>query len=176
MLLDDGVPGRVELTGMIDVATRVVPAAVLRPDDEIGRCERAAGPCPDPRACRPGWPEALKMAHSVLPYERLLDIDARLEHAAARPVIVPDTIVIDHGVVFISAAFRSACRHLGISVQPAHLGSGAEKGHIERYFGSVASLFCQFASGYAGRSAGPPRPARRGPAAVVDGRAPGAPG
>ena len=57
------------------------------------------------------------------------------------------------GRVFISAAFRSACRHLGISVQPAHLGSGAEKGHIERYFGSVASLFCQFASGYAGRSA-----------------------
>ncbi len=93
------------------------------------------------------------MAHSVLPYERLLGIDARLEHAAARPVIVPDTIVIDHGSVFISAAFRSACRHLGISVQPAHLGSGAEKGHIERYFGSVASLFCQFASGYAGRSA-----------------------
>ena len=55
--------------------------------------------------------------------------------------------------MFISAAFRSACRHLGISVQPAHLGSGAEKGHIERYFGSVGSLFCQFASGYAGRSA-----------------------
>ena len=97
------------------------------------------------------------MAHSVLPYERLLDIDARLEHAAARPVIVPDTIVIDHGSVFVSAAFRSACRHLGISIQPAHLGSGAEKGHIERYFGSVASLFCQFASGYAGRS-----PDRRG--------------
>ena len=84
-------------------------------------------------------------------------IDERLEHAAARPVIVPDTIVIDHGSVFVSAAFRSACRHLGISIQPAHLGSGAEKGHIERYFGSVASLFCQFASGYAGRS-----PDRRG--------------
>src|SRR5256885_6358639 len=31
VLLDDGVPGRVELTGMIDVATRVVPAAVLSP-------------------------------------------------------------------------------------------------------------------------------------------------
>ena len=72
-------------------------------------------------------------------------------------MIVPDTIVIDHGSVFISAAFRSACRHLGVSVQPAHLGSGAEKGHIERYLGSVASLFCQFASGYAGRS-----PDRRG--------------
>jgi hypothetical protein len=36
------------------------------------------------------------MAHSALPYERLLGIDERLEHAAARPVITPDTIVIDY--------------------------------------------------------------------------------
>ena len=55
--------------------------------------------------------------------------------------------------MFISAAFRSAGRHLGISIQPAHLGSGAEKGHIERHFGTVASLFSQFATGYLGRSA-----------------------
>ncbi|HVB42375.1 MAG TPA: Mu transposase C-terminal domain-containing protein [Streptosporangiaceae bacterium] len=156
-LLDDGVPGRVELTGMIDVATRVVPAAVLRPSTRSVDASvlLARGLTPEP--VRPGWPEALRMAHSVLPYERLLAIDARLEHAAARPVIVPDTIVIDHGSVFVSAAFRSACRHLGISIQPAHLGSGSEKGHIERCFGSVGSLFCQFVSGYAGRS-----PDRRG--------------
>ena len=157
VLLDDGVPGRVELTGMIDVATRVVPAAVLRPTTRSVDASVLLARALTPEPARPGWPEALKMAHSVLPYDRLLDIDARLEHAAARPVIVPDTIVIDHGSVFVSAAFRSACRHLGISIQPAHLGSGSEKGHIERYFGSVASLFCQFASGYAGRS-----PDRRG--------------
>jgi transposase InsO family protein len=157
VLLDDGVPGRVELTGMIDVATRVVPAAVLRPTTRSVDASVLLARALTPEPARPGWPEALKMAHSVLPYERLLDIDARLEQAAARPVIVPDTIVIDHGSVFVSAAFRSACRHLGISVQPAHLGSGAEKGHIERYLGSVASLFCQFASGYTGRS-----PDRRG--------------
>jgi len=153
VLLDDGVPGRVELTGMIDVATRVVPAAVLRPTTKAVDASVLLARALTPEPVRPGWPEALKMAHSVLPYERLLDIDARLEQAAARPVIVPDTIVIDHGAVFVSAAFRSACRHLGISVQPAHLGSGSEKGHIERCFGSMASLFCQFASGYAGRSA-----------------------
>ena len=157
VLLDDGVPGRVELTGMIDVATRVVPAAVLRPTTRSVDASVLLARALTPEPLRPGWPEALKMAHSVLPYERLLRIDERLEQAAARPVIVPDTIVIDHGSVFVSAAFRSACRHLGISIQPAHLGSGAEKGHIERYFGSVGSLFCQFASGYAGRS-----PDRRG--------------
>ena len=43
------------------------------------------------------------MAHSVLPYDRLLSIDERLEDAAAKPVIIPDTIVIDHGSVFVSA-------------------------------------------------------------------------
>ena len=153
VLLDDGVPGRVEMTGMIDVATRVVPAAVLRPTTKSVDASVLLARAMTPEPVRPGWPEALKMAHSVLPYERLLDIDSRLEQAAARPVIVPSTIVIDHGAAFISAGFRSACRHLGISVQPAHLGSGAEKGHIERFLGSAGTLFCQFASGYAGRTA-----------------------
>ena len=157
VLLDDGVPGRVEMTGMIDVATRVVPAAVLRPTTKSVDASVLLARALTPEPVRPGWPEALRMSRSALPYERLLAIDEHLEHAAGRPVIVPDTIVIDHGSVFVSAAFRSACRHLGISVQPAHLGSGAEKGHIERHFGTVASLFSQFASGYAGRS-----PDRRG--------------
>jgi transposase InsO family protein len=153
VLLDDGVPGRVEMTGLIDVATRVVPAAVLRPTTKAVDASVLLARALTPEPFRPGWPEALKMARSVLPYERLLAIDDRLEQAAARPVIVPDTLVIDHGAVFVSAAFRSACRHLGISIQPAHLGSGAEKGHIERHFGTVASLFSQFATGYLGRSA-----------------------
>ena len=42
VLLDDGTPGRVELTGIIDVATRTVPAAVLRPTTKsvssLGNC------------------------------------------------------------------------------------------------------------------------------------------
>ncbi len=156
-LLDDGVSGRVELTGMIDVATRVVPAAVLRPTTRSVDAGVLLARALTPEPMRPGWPEALKMAHSVLPYDRLLSIDERLRHAAAKPVIIPDTIVIDHGGVFVSANFRAACRHLGISIQPAHLASGAEKPHIERYFGSVGSLFCQFVSGYAGRN-----PDRRG--------------
>jgi transposase InsO family protein len=157
VLLDDGVPGRVEMTGMIDVATRVVPAVVLRPTTKAADASVLLARALTPEPVRPGWPETLRMSRSALPYERLLAIDERLEHAAARPVIVPDTIVIDHGAVFVSAAFRSACRHLGISIQPAHLGSGADKGHIERHFGTVASQFSQFASGYAGRS-----PDRRG--------------
>jgi hypothetical protein len=157
VLLDDGVPGRVDLTGMIDVATRTVTAAVLRPSARSVDASVLLARTVTPEPMRPGWTTALKMAHSVLPYERLLSVDERLEHAAARPVIVPDTIVCDHGSVFISRNFRASCRHLGITFQPAHLASGAEKPHIERAFGTLGQLFCQFVCGYLGSN-----PDRRG--------------
>jgi hypothetical protein len=82
-----------------------------------------------------------------------LNIDERLEHAAAKPVIVPETIVCDHGKVFVSHNFRASCRFLGINFQPAHQGTPTDKPHIERMLGSVASLFAQFVAGYTG--AGP---------------------
>ena len=153
VLLDDGVPGRVELTGMIDVATRTVPAAVIRPTAKSVDASVLLARALTPEPMRPGWPASLAMAHSALPYERLLGIDERLRHAAARPVIVPDTIVIDHGSVFVSDNFRASCRHLGISIQPAHLATGSDKPHIEKMFSSLGTLFCQFAAGYLGRSA-----------------------
>src|ERR1039458_9432900 len=153
VLLDDGVPGRVELTAMIDVATRTVPAAVLRPTTKSVDASVLLARALTPEPMRPGWPASLAMAHSALPYDRLLGIDERLRHAAARPVIVPDTIVIDHGSVFVSDNFRSSCRHLGISIQPAHLATGSDKPHIEKMFSSLGTLFCQFAAGYLGRSA-----------------------
>ena len=162
VMLDDGVPGRVELTGMIDVATRTVPAAVLRPSARSVDASVLLARALTPEPMRPGWPASLAMAHSALPYDRLLGIDERLRHAAARPVIVPDTIVIDHGSVFVSDNFRSSCAHLGISIQPAHLATGSDKPHIERMFSSLGTLFCQFAAGYLGRSAD-----RRGRGAAV---------
>ena len=128
-------------------------AAVLRPTTKSVDASVLLARALTPEPMRPGWPASLAMAHSALPYERLLGIDERLRHAAARPVIVPDTIVIDHGSVFVSDNFRSSCRHLGISIQPAHLATGSDKPHIEKMFSTLGTLFCQFAAGYLGRSA-----------------------
>jgi hypothetical protein len=75
-----------------------------------------------------------------------------MEAAAARPVIIPDTIVMDHGKVFMSRNFRASCAWLGISLQPARKATGTDKPHIERTLGSVATLFAQFVAGYTGRS------------------------
>ncbi|ELP62012.1 hypothetical protein STRTUCAR8_08298 [Streptomyces turgidiscabies Car8] len=150
--LDDGIAGKVELTAMIDLATRSLAAAVLRPTTKAADASALLARSITPEMMRPGWPEALRMSRSVLPHRRLMALDERLQHAAGRPVIVPDTIVCDHGKVFISNNFRASCRYLGISLQPTHKASPFEKGAIEKTLGSVATLFAQFVTGYTGRS------------------------
>ncbi|MYW98698.1 MULTISPECIES: Mu transposase C-terminal domain-containing protein [unclassified Streptomyces] len=150
-VLDDGVTGRVELTIAVDVASRTICAAILRPAgtkavDAALLLARMLVPEP----MRPGWSDALRMSASLVPHARLMSVDARLEHAAARPVIVPDTITVDRGKVFVSDTFVAACRSLGISVQPARPATPTDKGVVERTFESINTLFCQHVAGYVG--------------------------
>jgi transposase InsO family protein len=150
-VLDDGRLGRPELTIAVDVATRSIVAAVLRPegtkavDAALLLAEMAV-----PHPMRPHWPEALELSRASVPYERLATIDGRLEGVAARPVIVPETIVVDRGRVFVSEAFLAACETLGVSVQPAPPRRPAAKGVVERTFGAINTLFCQHVAGYTG--------------------------
>jgi transposase InsO family protein len=158
VLLDNGMPARADLTIVVDVATRTICAAVLRPVgtkavDAALLLARMLVPEP----MRPGWSQALRMSASVLPHNRLLDIDARMQAAAARPVIVPDTIVIDGGKVFMSETFTRACDRLGISVQRARPHTPTDKPVVEATFSSINTLFCQHVASYVG-----PNPTRRG--------------
>jgi hypothetical protein len=151
-LFDDGEPRRTELTAAVDVATRTICAAVLRPKgtkavDASLLLARMLVPEP----MRPGWAEALRMTASRLPHKSLADIDERLRTAAAKPVIVPETIVCDHGRVFVSRNFERSCASLGISLQPAHLRAPTDKGIVEATFGAISTLFCQHVAGYTGR-------------------------
>jgi putative transposase len=128
VLLETGLAVRADLTIAVDVATRTICAAVLRPVgtkavDAALLLARMLVPEP----MRPGWQAALRMSVSRLPHARLLDVDARMELAAAKPVIVPDTIVIDGGKVFVSDTFTRACARLGISVQNCRPGTPTDK-------------------------------------------------
>ncbi|MFH9554542.1 Mu transposase C-terminal domain-containing protein [Streptomyces sp. NPDC017435] len=151
VVLDDGVVERPELTIALDVATRSICAAVLRPK---GTRSVDAAQMMVPAPMRPGWPEALAMQRSVIPCERLQGVDARLEGAAARPVITPQMVVVDQGRVFVSSSFVAACGSLGISLQPTPPGNGPAKGHVERTFSSINTLFAQHVAGYTGSHTG----------------------
>jgi len=152
VVLDTGITDRVELTWIIDLATRTIPAAVLRPTTKAADVAVLLARMLTPEPMRPGWVDALRMSRSVLPHRRLTELDERLEQAAARPVIVPETIVCDHGSVYVSRSFQSACRAMGINFQPTHKGSPWEKGTVETSFNAVGTLFAQYVAGYTGPS------------------------
>jgi hypothetical protein len=176
VLGDDGRPARVELTAAVCVATRSIIAAVLRPKQTRLRGRRSRdsedGPVSAPRkgratkavdACellaqalvpvpmRPGFSAAAHASVSDLPFEELVAVDPRFAQAAARPVIIPDLIVIDHGTVFAGRSFFDACAYLGISVRPARRRTPEDKAVVERTFESVKSLFSQEVNTYIGR-------------------------
>lgn len=152
VVLDDGLVDRVELTAMVDNATRSIAAAVLRPTTKGVDASLLLARALTPEPMRPGWADALRMSRSVLPHRSLTSIDERLAEAAARPVIAPETIVCDHGKAYLSQTFRQACCTLGISLQPAHPDTPTDKPKVERTLQSVSTLFAQHVAGYVGSS------------------------
>ncbi|MGO8961956.1 MAG: hypothetical protein ACLQFR_31980 [Streptosporangiaceae bacterium] len=111
---DDGTVGRVELTGLVDQATRTIAAALLRSATKAVDAALLLARALTPELMRPGWTRALRLTRSVLPHQSLTAIDERLEHAAARPRassggLVPGKPAAWHGLP--SPAVRRAARH-----------------------------------------------------------------
>ena len=162
---DTGASHAVELTFALDLCTRSLLSWRLTP---VGtKAVDAALMLADtltPEPMRPGWPDAVRYRVLQIPFERVVSVDERIENAAARPVILPETIVIDHGKIYVSQAFRDACQRLGISLQLARKGQGTDKANVERLFGTVRTQFSEHIAGYKG-----PNVSQRG--ADIEGRA-----
>jgi transposase InsO family protein len=105
-----------------------------------------------PMAAGKDWPrDALWPPHGV-PKSVLVELEA-LDDAsvmAATPAIVPETIVVDHAKIYVGEHVTSACRRMGISIQPARLRMGRDKGPVERFFRTVREGFLQELPGYKG--------------------------
>ncbi|MEU0877496.1 Mu transposase C-terminal domain-containing protein [Lentzea sp. NPDC005914] len=69
---------------------------------------------------------------------------------AAAPAVVPETIVVDHGKIYVSEHLTSVCRRMGISIQPARLRTGRDKGPVERFFRTLREDLLQALPGYKG--------------------------
>jgi transposase len=83
-----------------------------------------------PRPADKDWPKHAVWPEHGIPRSVLIDVDA-VEGpliGAAGPTIVPETIVIDHGKIYVSDHLTSVCQRMGISIQPARLRTGRDKG------------------------------------------------
>jgi Helix-turn-helix domain len=85
-----------------------------------------------PRPAGEDWPAHAVWPEHGIPRSVLVDVDA-VENplvGAAGPVIVPETLVIDHGKIYVSEHLTSVCQRMGISIQPARLRTGRDKPRV----------------------------------------------
>lgn len=105
-----------------------------------------------PRPAGKDWPAHAVWPEHGVPRSVLIDVDV-IEGplvGTAGPAIVPETIVIDHGKIYVSEHLTSVCQRLGISIQPARLRTGRDKGPVERFFRTIREDLLQALPGYKG--------------------------
>ncbi|WP_016885133.1 MULTISPECIES: helix-turn-helix domain-containing protein [unclassified Rhodococcus (in: high G+C Gram-positive bacteria)] len=105
-----------------------------------------------PRPAGRDWPAHAVWPEHGIPRSLLIDpsaINGPIAGAAS-PALAPETIVIDHGKIYVSEHLTSVCQRMGISIQPARLRTGRDKGPVERFFRTLREDLLQALPGYKG--------------------------
>ncbi|MGH3184041.1 MAG: hypothetical protein ACRDOE_19360, partial [Streptosporangiaceae bacterium] len=66
------------------------------------------------------------------------------------PSVAAETVVVDHGKIYLSEHLMSACARLGISVQPARVYQATDKAALERFFRTLGEQLLAALPGYKG--------------------------
>lgn len=170
---------KVEMTTALDLASRTIRGVRLTPRssksvDVSSVLFEAMQPFDLPTS----WSTSASWPYSGLPDTIVVDTDAikvpqywtnederirreQLGHArslkrqtddvAHDDGLLPETIVVDHGKVYVSEHVTNFCARHGISIQPARIAMGSDKGQKGRWYGTIESLL-QELPGYKGRS------------------------
>jgi transposase InsO family protein len=137
----------VELTIAIDLCSRALVALRLSPvstkavDASLVLFEAI---CPDSTARTGG---------GLLPYPGVpsVVVIAPPDSAAeGLPGVAPETVVVDHGKIYVSVHLRSVCQRLGVSIQPARPFQPTDKAVVERFFRTVREDLLAALPGYKG--------------------------
>jgi hypothetical protein len=84
--------------------------------------------------------------HVVVDAARLVDGEGR----ALLPSVAAETVVVDHGRIYLSEHLMSVCARLGVSVQPARPYQGTDKAALERFFRTLREQLLVALPGYKG--------------------------
>lgn len=66
------------------------------------------------------------------------------------PGVAPETLVVDHGKIYLSEHLLAVCARLGISIQPARPMTPTDKAAVERFFRTVNEQLLAALPGYKG--------------------------
>ena len=138
---------RVQLTVAQDLFTRCIVG--LRVTPVSTKAVDVAGVLYDaivPRPAPSHWPDSACWPYHGVPDAVVFDESARWRG----PVCAPETLVVDHGKVFLSAHVLSVCSRLGISIQPAQPHKPTDKPTVERFFKTLRERLIQHLPAYKG--------------------------
>jgi len=90
----------------------------------------------------------------ILPYPGvpsvvLVDPDKAAD-SPGLPAVVPETLVVDHGKIYLSDHVRAVCARFGISIQPARPYRATDKAALERFFRTLREDLLAALPGYKG--------------------------
>ena len=142
-----------ELTIAMDLFDRGIAGLRLTPvstkaADVAAVLFEAVRPLPGPAS---GW-VSLQPPYRGMPGAVVIDA-GKLAGADGEPLLpsVPaETIVVDHGKIYLSEHVMSVCARLGISVQPARVYQATDKAALERFFLTLREQLLVALPGYKG--------------------------
>lgn len=145
---------RIEMSAAMDWYTRCIVGLRLTPVstkavDAAAMMYQVFRPPPAPAS----WPDYAVWPHHGIPRAVCIDPDQLVTTSgtgASGPAVMPETIVIDHGKIYVSEHLTSVCQRFGISIQPARIREGRDKGPLERFFRTVREGLLQYLPGYKG--------------------------
>ncbi len=144
---------RTELTVALDLYSRCVAGVRLTP--YTTKAVDAAGVVYDslrPKVCDPTWGPEARWPYLGVPTALVLDADQLSKGCdpAGFPVLAPETLVVDHGKIYVSTLVTAVCARLGISVQPARPLTPTDKAPVERFFRTIREGLLAALPGYKG--------------------------
>lgn len=141
----------VELTVAMDLFSRCVVGLRLTPVST--KSVDVAGVLFEamlPQSLDPQWAGAAWPYHGVPEHVVFSEEDAAGGGPGSLPVCAPETIVVDHGKVYVSAHVLSVCARFGVSVQPAKPRKPTDKPALERFFRTLRTGLLQYLPAYKG--------------------------
>ena len=142
-----------ELTVAMDLYDRCITGLRLTPvstkaADAAAVLFESVRPLPGPAAGQAG----LRAPYHGLPAQVIIDAGslAGEDGEPLLPSVAAETIVVDHGRIYLSELLMSACARLGISVQPARVYQATDKGPLERWFRTLGEQLLAALPGYKG--------------------------
>ena len=139
-----------ELTIAMDLFTRCITGLRLTPVST--KAVDVAGVLYETVRPRPAADGSSSLAGHGVPSTVLVEA-GKLVDAAGRPLlpsVAAETIVYDHGQIYVSEHVRSVCARLGISLQPARLRTPTDKSPVERWFRTLGEGLLAALPGYKG--------------------------